>query len=164
MTAQDRPEFPGRFGSLEGSRAFGQTFFTWYNQEHHHSGIAMLTPEILHYGMAAEVIGQRQQALDAAYVSNPERFTHARPMHPPQPTAAWINPSTPTIATEENSDASCLKVVDIHHEAPLLLEYRSVGAAKLTLTEGAVLGSRSRRRGGERAISVARTRLTLLPV
>jgi putative transposase len=62
----------------------------------------MLTPEMLHYGMAAEVIGQRQQVLDAAYARNPERFTHARPMHPPQPTAAWINPPTPTTATEGN--------------------------------------------------------------
>jgi putative transposase len=101
-TLKYRPEFPERFGSIEDSRAFGQTFFTWYNQEHHHSGIAMLTPEMLHYGMAGEVIGQRQQVLDAAYARNPERFTHARPMHPPQPTAAWINPPTPTIATEGN--------------------------------------------------------------
>ena len=101
-TLKYRPEFPERFGSIEDSRAFGQTFFTWYNQEHHHSGIAMLTPEMLHYGMAEEVIGQRQQVLDAAYVRNPERFTHARPMHPPQPTAAWINPPTPTHATEGN--------------------------------------------------------------
>jgi putative transposase len=51
----------------------------------------MLTPEMPHYGMAAEVIGQRQQVLDAAYARNPERFTHTRPVHPPQPTAAWIN-------------------------------------------------------------------------
>ena len=62
----------------------------------------MLTPEMLHYGMAAQVIGQRQQVLDTAYARNPERFTHARPMRPPQPTAAWINPPAPTIATERN--------------------------------------------------------------
>ena len=84
-TMKYRPEFPERFGSIEDSRAFAQTFFTWYNQQHHHSGIAMLTPEMLHYGMAAEVIGQRQQVLDAAYARNPERFTHARPKHPPRP-------------------------------------------------------------------------------
>ena len=49
-TLKYRPEFPERFGSIEDSRAFGQTFFPWYNQEHHHSGIALLTPEMLHYG------------------------------------------------------------------------------------------------------------------
>jgi len=100
-TLKYRPEFPERFGSIEDSRAFGQTFFTWYNQEHHHSGIALLTPEMLHYGIAGEVIEQRQQVLDAAYARNPERFTHARPMHPPKPTAVWINPPTPPSSKEE---------------------------------------------------------------
>ncbi len=51
-TLKYRPEFPDRFGSIEHSRDFGQTFFAWYNHEHHHSGIALLTPEMLHYGMA----------------------------------------------------------------------------------------------------------------
>jgi putative transposase len=100
-TLKYRPEFPERFGSIEDSRAFGQTFFAWYNQEHHHSGIALLTPEMLHYGMAGMVIEQRQQVLDAAYARNPERFTHARPKHPPQPTAVWINPPTPPSSKEE---------------------------------------------------------------
>jgi putative transposase len=101
-TLKYMPEFAERFGSIEDSRAFCQRFFPWYNTEHHHSGIALLTPEMLHYGMAGEVIARRQQVLDAAYARNPERFTHARPKHPPQPTAVWINPPTPAIATEGN--------------------------------------------------------------
>jgi putative transposase len=101
-TLKYMPEFPERFGSIEDSRAFCQRFFPWYNTEHHHSGIVLLTPEMLHYGMAGEVIGRRQQVLDAAFARNPERFTHARPKHPPQPTAVWINPPTPVIAIEGN--------------------------------------------------------------
>ena len=101
-TLKYMPEFPERFGSIEDARAFGRQFFPWYNTEHHHSGIVLLTPEMLHYGMAEVVIEQRQKALDAAYARNPERFTHARPKHPPQPTAVWINPPTPAIATEGN--------------------------------------------------------------
>ena len=101
-TLKYMPEFPERFGSIEDARVFGQRFFPWYNQQHHHSGIALLTPEVLHYGMAEVVIEQRQRVLDAAYARNPERFPHARPKHPPQPTAVWINPPTPDIATEEN--------------------------------------------------------------
>jgi putative transposase len=101
-TLKYMPEFPERFGSIEDARVFGQRFFPWYNQQHHHSGIALLTPEMLHYGMAEVVIEQRQRVLDAAYARNPERFPHARPKHPPQPTAVWINPPTPAIATEEN--------------------------------------------------------------
>jgi putative transposase len=54
----------------------------------------MLTPEMRHYGIAGQVIEQRQQVLDATYARNPERFSRARPKHPPQPTAVWINPPT----------------------------------------------------------------------
>jgi putative transposase len=100
-TLKYRPEFPDRFGSIEDARAFCRKFFAWYNRQHHHSGIALLTPETLHYGMAAKVIEHRQQVLDVAYDRNPERFTHARPMHPPQPTAVWINPPILTIQTSE---------------------------------------------------------------
>ena len=100
-TLKYRPEFPERFGSIEDARAFCQGFFPWYNQEHHHSGIALLTPTMLHYGMAGEVIDRRQKVLDQAYARNPERFTHARPKHPPQPTAVWINPPTPPLPKED---------------------------------------------------------------
>jgi putative transposase len=100
-TLKYRPEFPERFGSIEDARAFCQRFFAWYNQEHHHSGIALLTPAVLHYGMAEEVIRQRQQVLDQAYARNPERFVRACPKPLPQPTAVWINPPRPQPTTEE---------------------------------------------------------------
>jgi putative transposase len=105
-TLKYRPEFPDRFGSIEDARAFCQGFFPWYNHDHHHSGIALLTPEMLHYGMAGEVIGQRQQVLNSAYARNPERFVRACPKPLPHPTAVWINPPTPALATEEISSAS----------------------------------------------------------
>jgi putative transposase len=100
-TLKYRPKFPERFGSIEDARAFCQGFFPWYNQEHHHSGIALLTPEVLHYGLAGEVIERRQKVLDGAYARYPERFVHHRPQHPPQPTAVWINPPTPVEKKEE---------------------------------------------------------------
>ena len=49
-TLKYRPEFPKRFGSIQDARGFCQRFFPWYNTEHHHSGIGLLTPEVLHYG------------------------------------------------------------------------------------------------------------------
>ncbi len=100
-TLKYRPEFPDRFGSIEDARAFCRQFFPWYNQEHHHSGIALLTPQMLHYGLAEQVIEQRQQVLDQAYARNPERFVRSGPKHQPQPTAVWINPPTLTVPTEE---------------------------------------------------------------
>ena len=100
-TLKYRPEFPDRFGSIEDARAFCQRFFPWYNHDHHHSGIALLTPDMLHYGMASQVIEKRQNVLDQAYARTPERFVRAHPKHPPQPTSAWINPPIPTPATEK---------------------------------------------------------------
>jgi putative transposase len=90
-TLKYRPEFPDRFGSIEDARRFCQLFFSWYNTEHHHSGIGLLTPETLHHGRAEKVIQQRQQVLRQAYQRNPERFVRAHPKPPDQPTAVWIN-------------------------------------------------------------------------
>jgi hypothetical protein len=94
------PEFPDRFGSRQDARAFCQGFFPWYNREHHHGGLALLTPEVVHYGRTAEVLQRRRQALEEAYRRNPERFVRARPIPQPPPTAAWINPPALPPATE----------------------------------------------------------------
>jgi hypothetical protein len=48
-----RPGFPDRFGSIQDGHAFCQNFLPWYNCEHRHSGIGLLTPEMVHYGKAA---------------------------------------------------------------------------------------------------------------
>ena len=66
-TLKYRPEFPDRFGSIQDSRAFCQQFFHWYNQEHRHSGIGLLTPAMVHFGQAQSVLAHRQAVLDAAY-------------------------------------------------------------------------------------------------
>ena len=50
-TLKYRPEFPDRFGSIEDARGFGHVFFPWYNTEHHHSGLGLLTPHDVHYGL-----------------------------------------------------------------------------------------------------------------
>ena len=66
-TLKYRPEFPDRFGCIQDSRAFSQSFFRWYNGEHRHSGIGLLTPATVHYGQAENVLRQRQNVLDVAY-------------------------------------------------------------------------------------------------
>ena len=55
-TMKYRPEFPERFGSIEDARFFCQGFFAWYNWEHYHSGIAHLTPGVVHYGKAEQCL------------------------------------------------------------------------------------------------------------
>lgn len=102
-TLKYRPEFPERFGSLEDARSFCQCFFPWYNTEHHHSGISLLTPETLHYGRAEKVIQRRQEVLSQAYERNPERFVRAHPKAIEAPSEVWINPPDDSKTTEGNA-------------------------------------------------------------
>lgn len=86
------PQFPDRFGSIQDARSFCQNFFFWYNKEHHHTGIALMTPEQVHYGLADCIYRQRAVVLEAAFWKNPSRFKNKMPVPPEMPKAAWINP------------------------------------------------------------------------
>lgn len=91
-TLKYRPDFPPRFGSQVGAQSYCRPFFQWYNNDHYHSGIGLLTPAMVHYGQAPEVCARRQQVLDAAYHAHPERFVRKPPAVLPLPAAVWINP------------------------------------------------------------------------
>jgi putative transposase len=91
-TMKYRPEFPDRFGCVQDARAFGQTFFNWYNFDHHHSGIGYLTPAAVHHGLAEAITNTRAAALRLAYAEYPERFVNGMPRPPAVPSAVWINP------------------------------------------------------------------------
>lgn len=91
-TMKYRPEFPRKFDSRDDARRFCVEFFEWYNIEHHHSGIALLTPETVHYGMAESVSMKRNVTLQRAYQLHPERFVRKLPEPPRLSTAVWINP------------------------------------------------------------------------
>jgi putative transposase len=95
-TLKYRPGFPDRFGSIQDARAFCQQFFGWYNTAHRHSGIAMMTPEAVHYGHAAQLHQARARVLATAYAAHPERFVRRPPAPKPLPTAVWINPPEST--------------------------------------------------------------------
>jgi len=103
-TMKYRPEFPDRFGCIQDSRAFCQQFFQWYNEEHRHSGIGLLTPAMVHFGEAELVLTRRQAVLDAAYRAHPDRFVRRPPKPLPLPSEVWINkPMPPGEKTEEES-------------------------------------------------------------
>lgn len=91
-TLKYRPGFPERFGCIEDARVHIAAFVEWYNRDHHHSGIALLTPHDLHYGLAQARVETRNAVLLAAHQSHPERFVTGPPTASPVPTAAWINP------------------------------------------------------------------------
>jgi putative transposase len=90
-TLKYRPGFPQRFDSIEHARAFCREFFPWYNHQHRHSGIGLMTPATVHYGRAEALHADRARVLDAAYAATPGRFVRRPPTPPPVPAAAWIN-------------------------------------------------------------------------
>jgi putative transposase len=67
-------------------------FFSWYNNEYHHSGLGYLTPALVHDHLAEGVRDQRQRVLAAAYAAHPERFVRGVPQPAALPEAVWINP------------------------------------------------------------------------
>jgi putative transposase len=98
-TLKYRPAFPERFDSIEQARAFCRAFFHWYNHEHRHSGIGLMTPAAVHHGEAERLHAERARVLEAAHAATPERFVRGVPMPPTLPTAAWINkPDTTEVA------------------------------------------------------------------
>lgn len=103
-TLKYRPDFPGRFGSLEDGRSFCRAFFPWYNNEHRHHGIALLTPLQVHQGLADTILTKRQMALDAAFEANPHRFPK-RPVVPKLRRRVWINPPDRTSSAEEGGES-----------------------------------------------------------
>lgn len=87
-----RPDYPDRFASLEEARAWCAKFFDWYNREHFHAGLALLTPCDVHHGRGEARRAQRATARAAAYAAQ-TRPTHARAIvvsarRPPPPSLA----------------------------------------------------------------------------
>jgi putative transposase len=99
-TLKYRPEFPGRFGSIEDGRAFCQRFFRWYNHEHRHSGLGFHTPAAVHFSHAEGIHDKRVRVIQAAYVAHPERFVRQVPLPPALPGPAWINKPTEVPITQ----------------------------------------------------------------
>lgn len=84
-TAKYQPDYPDRFASVAEARSWFDEYFRWYNEHHHHAGLALYTPSEVHEGRVEEVARARQRALDAAYAEHPERFVKGPPVakHPP---------------------------------------------------------------------------------
>jgi putative transposase len=95
-TLKYRPGFPERFGSIQDARSFSQEFFAWYNERHRHSGLGLLSPAVVHHGLAPAAIEQRRIVLDAAFAAHPERFVRKPPQPLPAPKEVWINKPQPS--------------------------------------------------------------------
>ena len=80
-----RPTYPGDFTDLDTARTWVGDYVPWYNQQHHHSGIALFTPAQVHNGAWTQVWQQRDDALQAYYDTHPERFRHQPRTAAPSP-------------------------------------------------------------------------------
>jgi len=99
-TLKYQPQFPRRFGCIQDAKSFCRAFFDWYNRDHHHLGIGLMTPDQVHYGQTDEVHAARQQTLNQAFHANPNRFVNKTPEPPTKPTAVWINPPNHKLAVQ----------------------------------------------------------------
>ena len=80
-TVKYHPGFPDRFPDIHAAVDFCRSFFPWYNNDHRHGGIAMLTPPMSIQCRADEVLTQRERTrtLRNAWAQHPERFVHGIP-------------------------------------------------------------------------------------
>jgi len=69
-----RPNYTGSFTDIDAARALVDTYVSWYNQHHRHSGIALFTPAEVHTGDWTQQWQRRDHALQAYYTAHPERF------------------------------------------------------------------------------------------
>ncbi len=106
-TLKYRPEIPQRFYSLAEAEAIFAPLFRWYNQEHRHSGIAMLTPYQAHYGEDKMVLKHRTMILSQAYDKHPERFVKGCPQVKRMPQQVWIN--KPILIDNSEKEVSLIK-------------------------------------------------------
>jgi len=91
-TLKYRPDFPARFADIEAARTWARGFFRWYNDEHYHSGLNLLTPASVHAGTAVLIQQQRQAVMSNAYAAHPARFRRGHPRVKGAPDDVWINP------------------------------------------------------------------------
>lgn len=114
-TLKYHPTFPTRFGSHADASTWFRSFVQWYNWEHHHTSLGLLTPGVVHTGQAPVVQAQRQQVLQQAYALHPERFVRGQPQPLALPTAVWINPPKPATPPAEAAPAQPSGDTEVRH-------------------------------------------------
>jgi putative transposase len=94
-TLKYQPEYPGRFHDAAHARTYLRPFVSWYNQDHHHTGLNGFTPAEVFHGRHLALAAERQCTLDAAYAATPQRWINGAPRAPMPPEVVAINPAPP---------------------------------------------------------------------
>jgi putative transposase len=130
-TLKYRPEFPKRFGSIEDARLFCVDFFRWYNTEHYHSGVGLMTPFDVHFGHAEEKRRRRATVLARAYAAHPERFVRGLPQPAELPKEVWINKPTKSAVTKDAEN----RPMDVSREVEIICPGRNMKAVSESIPE-----------------------------
>ncbi len=142
-TLKYRPDFPENFGCVEDVRSFCHPLFDWYNREHRHGSLGLLTPEQVHYGLTGQVVRHRDEVLLRAYQAHPERFPRRLPRAARPPAAAWINPPQRVVLPADTIDVVVpARAIELPRAAPgaaVAGEPRSDRARDAGAVTGAVL-------------------------
>ncbi len=90
------PEYPSRgFDSIDDARAWVARFVDWYNEQHLHSGIGLVSPAARHAGDDIGMLEARRAVYARARERNRARWSrHARP---------WARPTIVTLIPERVS-------------------------------------------------------------
>lgn len=80
-TLKGRLNYPGRFESVDEAQAGCADFFRWYNGEHHHSRLGVVTPSQRHAGMHRSILAERG-ALKARCLAEPRTYNQNTPAIP----------------------------------------------------------------------------------
>ena len=87
------PTYPRHgFETLDEARAWVARFVHWYNHEHLHSAIALVTPDDRHHGRDIAILEKRRSTYALAQLRNPRRWTTT--------TRTWQRPESVTLNPE----------------------------------------------------------------
>lgn len=92
------PSYPrDGFQNLQAARDWVQRFVAWYNTEHLHSAIALVTPDDRHHGRDIAILDNRRQLYLAAQQRHPRRWTRS-PKSWHRPAIVTLNPQRVLLA------------------------------------------------------------------
>lgn len=92
-TLKYTPAYPSKpFEDLEQARAWVQSFVTWYNTQHRHSGIQFVTPQERHAGEDEKLLEQRKVVYEQAKCRAPGRWKTRQTRNWQAVKEVWLNP------------------------------------------------------------------------
>lgn len=89
-TMKYRPSYPGMFEDLPAAQQWVKEYVNWFNNEHHHSSLALHTPQSVYDGIWRTIQGCRIQTLNTYYAHHKDRYRKPPVAHEP-PSVVGIN-------------------------------------------------------------------------